>query len=823
MKRKFALTKGSIGRHFVCILLTAVMVTALMPMTAFASAPVPIDISVITPGSTLELEADNTDTVETIKAKIWDKTGIQPSDQSLYLGAQLLQDNRILEDYSYQEGDVIVFKFAHEAQIGTTEYGTLSEAVKAAGTVMEITDDNATTIKLLSNIYNEGVFAIGAEETMQNIIIDLNGYTITQNIGGPHSIFTVIGYSKLTIDDSSQGQTGKITGGGYEQMRGIDVARGSCVLKAGTITTSTKSLSQWSGGGVNVWSTGVFNMSGGTIDGCSAGKHGGGVNVESQGINTGIFNMSGGEIKNCTANTSGAWGGGVCVTGTFNMSGGTISNNTTANGGGGVSNGGTFNFNGGTIKENTANGGDGGGGICGGGTVSISENAVATDNTWKNTTNNLYLRDDCLINLTKIKEGMNVGITMQSGTGKIILDGTADDVKHFTSDNSDYCVAYSEGYLELKVKPTVELTGIEITTPPTKTNYVVGEIFDTTGMVVTATYSDGSTKPVTEYFYTPSGELMLTDTAVTISYIEDEIQKYATQDIAVYAEHNITVNVSGGDTTCTASASADSAICGTRITLTATSGTGYHFVKWDSSAVDVTAGEFDMPDNDITVTAVFEKDAVTYEFENTEPQCRKLESTEPLCFIVHRNVDDDSTFSKFEGVLIDGSSVGKNQYRTQTGSLILTLKAEYLNTLTEGTHTLEIIFTDGTVKIQFVIEAADLTPTPSPTPSPTPEGTPTPSPTPSPTPDGTPVPTPTPTAAPSGTPTSTPTPTPSPTTTSTPTPTAVPGGNSTPTRTPTSGGGVTRTGETTSYVFTFGILLICCAIILMRIAYKREN
>lgn len=44
---------------------------------------------------------------------------------------------------------------------------------------------------------------------------------------------------------------------------------------------------------------------------------------------------------------------------------------------------------------------------------------------------------------------------------------------------------------------TVFPTGIEITAPPTKTTYNAGENIDLTGIVVTATFSDGSTKEVT--------------------------------------------------------------------------------------------------------------------------------------------------------------------------------------------------------------------------------------------------------------------------------------------------------------------------------------
>ena len=83
-------------------------------------------------------------------------------------------------------------------------------------------------------------------------------------------------------------------------------------------------------------------------------------------------------------------------------------------------------------------------------------------------------------------------------------------------------------------EPTVvSLTNIKVTKAPTKTTYKVGEKFDKKGMVVTAEYSDGTSKEITNYTYTPSGELKATDEKVTISYTEEEITKTAEQEIKV--------------------------------------------------------------------------------------------------------------------------------------------------------------------------------------------------------------------------------------------------------------------------------------------------
>lgn len=63
-----------------------------------------------------------------------------------------------------------------------------------------------------------------------------------------------------------------------------------------------------------------------------------------------------------------------------------------------------------------------------------------------------------------------------------------------------------------------ELVKIEITTKPTKIEYTEGETFNPEGMVVTATYSNETTKEITDYTYEPSENLTLNDTNITITY-----------------------------------------------------------------------------------------------------------------------------------------------------------------------------------------------------------------------------------------------------------------------------------------------------------------
>ena len=79
----------------------------------------------------------------------------------------------------------------------------------------------------------------------------------------------------------------------------------------------------------------------------------------------------------------------------------------------------------------------------------------------------------------------------------------------------------------------IKLTGISITTPPTKTTYTKGETFDPAGMVVTATYSNGATLACTGYSYEPNTPLDDGTRKVTIRYTEGGVTKTAEQAITV--------------------------------------------------------------------------------------------------------------------------------------------------------------------------------------------------------------------------------------------------------------------------------------------------
>ena len=81
--------------------------------------------------------------------------------------------------------------------------------------------------------------------------------------------------------------------------------------------------------------------------------------------------------------------------------------------------------------------------------------------------------------------------------------------------------------------PVATLEKIEVTTPPNKTEYTEGESFDKTGMVVTASYSNSSSKEITNYEIVDGSNLYYGQQYVTAVYKEDGTIKTATQTITV--------------------------------------------------------------------------------------------------------------------------------------------------------------------------------------------------------------------------------------------------------------------------------------------------
>ena len=82
---------------------------------------------------------------------------------------------------------------------------------------------------------------------------------------------------------------------------------------------------------------------------------------------------------------------------------------------------------------------------------------------------------------------------------------------------------------------------------------------------------------------------------------------------------------------------------------------------------------------------------------------------------VKRSAADDTCFSHFSRVQIDGTTLAAGDYEAKSGSTVITLKAAILQKLSVGDHTVTINFDDGKAETKLTIKAAQPAVTPEPT------------------------------------------------------------------------------------------------------------
>lgn len=67
----------------------------------------------------------------------------------------------------------------------------------------------------------------------------------------------------------------------------------------------------------------------------------------------------------------------------------------------------------------------------------------------------------------------------------------------------------------------------------------------------------------------------------------------------------------------------------------------------------------------------------------------------------------DGALKDCTGVMVDGTLVDSSNYKLSEGSTVVELSADYMKTLSTGTHTLRVLFKDGTAETTFTVKAAE--------------------------------------------------------------------------------------------------------------------
>jgi hypothetical protein len=75
--------------------------------------------------------------------------------------------------------------------------------------------------------------------------------------------------------------------------------------------------------------------------------------------------------------------------------------------------------------------------------------------------------------------------------------------------------------------------------------------------------------------------------------------------------------------------------------------------------------------------------------------------------------DDTKTFARFTGIAVDGADVAAGNYTASAGSVNISLKAKWLESLAKGEHTIKVKFTDGSAEAKFTVKPVGAAPDPT--------------------------------------------------------------------------------------------------------------
>ena len=150
---------------------------------------------------------------------------------------------------------------------------------------------------------------------------------------------------------------------------------------------------------------------------------------------------------------------------------------------------------------------------------------------------------------------------------------------------------------------------------------------------------------------------------------------------------------------------------GSTVTITAnTAPNGQRFKDWSIESGNITLASstsdtttFVMPAEAVSVKANYEAipTPVSYKILDGANSDWKQNTEETI------TIRGNGDFSKFVGVKIDGNTIDAKNYTAKEGSTIITLTTDYLKTLSIGTHTFEIVWTDGSASTNFTVSKND--------------------------------------------------------------------------------------------------------------------
>ncbi len=138
---------------------------------------------------------------------------------------------------------------------------------------------------------------------------------------------------------------------------------------------------------------------------------------------------------------------------------------------------------------------------------------------------------------------------------------------------------------------------------------------------------------------------------------------------------------------------------------------GTEFYSWntapDGSGVTIFPGSTFTPAGDTILYAQWVDTTGVYVYTEGENGEWTQYSNNGLSFRASRQGSDGLTFSRFLGVQVDGQDIGPDRFTAVAGSVVVTLKPDYLQSLAPGQHTVTLTFRDGApITTNFTIKAS---------------------------------------------------------------------------------------------------------------------
>ena len=192
-------------------------------------------------------------------------------------------------------------------------------------------------------------------------------------------------------------------------------------------------------------------------------------------------------------------------------------------------------------------------------------------------------------------------------------------------------------------------------------------------------------------------------TTIKAIAVKDRMQNSSVETFA----YTIQIPVPKYEVTVTNGSGSGNYAQGSTVTITAnTAPNGQRFKEWTIESGNITLASstsdtttFVMPAGAVSVKANYEAipTPVSYKILDGANSDWKQNTEETI------TIRGNGDFSKFVGVKIDGNTIDAKNYTAKEGSTIITLTTDYLKTLSIGTHTFEIVWTDGSASTNFTV------------------------------------------------------------------------------------------------------------------------